>query len=157
MSTSFFFLCGGLFFTGFIAAAICYILSVVGLWRLFAKAGEKGWKSLIPFYNLYIQFKFSWKTVLFWPYLAIGLGYNFFFQSLSNSNSEIFGFILGFVYLIAMIFVNYNLARSFGRGRAFTVGLILLEPIFIIILGFGDAKYIGPMGIPKGNCQTPAA
>ena len=37
----------------------------------------------------------------------------------------------------------YWLARSFGKGTGYTIGLILLEPLFMILLGFGDAEYIG--------------
>ncbi|MCD8169035.1 MAG: DUF5684 domain-containing protein, partial [Clostridiales bacterium] len=31
-----------------------------------AKAGEAGWKSLIPFYNSYILYKLTWNTMMFW-------------------------------------------------------------------------------------------
>lgn len=34
------------------------LLVYVVNWRVFLKAGEKGWKSLIPFYNEYVQYKF---------------------------------------------------------------------------------------------------
>lgn len=154
MSSSFLFLSGGVFFTGIILSAICYILSVIGLWRIFTRAGEKGWKSLIPFYNLFVQFKFSWKAVYFWPYLALGLCFNFFFQT--SGSLQVLGDFLAVAYFIAMILTNYHLARSFGKGKAFTAGLVLLEPIFIIILGFGGYEYVGPMGVPKKGSQTPA-
>ena len=36
------------------------------------------------------------------------------------------------------------MAKSFGKGVGFAIGLILLSPIFIMILGFGDATYQGP-------------
>jgi hypothetical protein len=42
--------------------------------------------------------------------------------------------------------VLHLLSKSFGNGIGFTLGLIFLNPIFILILGFGDAKYIGPAG-----------
>lgn len=35
------------------------ILLIVALWKVFEKAGEKGWKSLIPLYNLYIYCKIA--------------------------------------------------------------------------------------------------
>jgi len=35
-----------------------------------------------------------------------------------------------------------ELAKVFGRGAGFAAGLILLHPIFILILGFGNAKYM---------------
>ncbi len=55
--------------------------------------------------------------------------------------------ILAMIPLVNFIFgiiINVDLAKSFGKGVGFAIGLILLSPIFIIILGFGDARYQGP-------------
>ena len=35
------------------------ILDIVAYWKLFEKAGEPGWKSLIPFYNLFVITKIA--------------------------------------------------------------------------------------------------
>ena len=44
---------------------------------------------------------------------------------------------------------NFNMiSKSFGKDEGFTVGLILLGIVFWPILGFGDARYIGPYGDP---------
>ncbi len=48
------------------------------------------------------------------------------------------------VNFILVIIINVDLAKSFGKGVGFAIGLILLSPIFIMILGFGDATYQGP-------------
>lgn len=48
------------------------------------------------------------------------------------------------VNFIIAIIINLDLAKSFGKGAGFAIGLILLAPIFILILGFGDARYQGP-------------
>ena len=40
-------------------AILCFIIEIVGFWRVFEKAGQKGWKSIIPIYNLYILFKIT--------------------------------------------------------------------------------------------------
>jgi hypothetical protein len=42
-------------------------------------------------------------------------------------------------------------ATSFGKDTGFGIGLIFLGFIFYPILGFGDAKYIGPNGIHTMN------
>lgn len=36
-----------------------YVLQVVVWWRLFEKAGEEGWKSLIPIYNVWVAFNIA--------------------------------------------------------------------------------------------------
>ena len=38
-----------------------FIGSLLGLWLLFKKVGEKPWKSLIPFYNLMVWIKICGK------------------------------------------------------------------------------------------------
>jgi len=40
------------------------------------------------------------------------------------------------------------ISKSFGKDEGFTVGLVILGAIFWPILGFGDARYIGPYGDP---------
>lgn len=35
------------------------LVSIVGLWKMFEKAGYAGWKSLIPILNVYIMFEIS--------------------------------------------------------------------------------------------------
>ena len=38
----------------------------------------------------------------------------------------------------------FKLAKAFGQGVGFGFGLLFLNPIFVAILGFGNAEYIGP-------------
>ena len=48
---------------------------------------------------------------------------------------------LGTIILIILII---DLAKSFGKGVGFGIGLLLLAVIFFPILGFGSAQYQGP-------------
>ncbi|MFZ1758327.1 MAG: DUF5684 domain-containing protein, partial [Streptococcus suis] len=45
----------GIWGTALLFSLIWYILVAISNYLLFEKAGYAGWKSLIPFYNLYIQ------------------------------------------------------------------------------------------------------
>ena len=38
----------------------------------------------------------------------------------------------------------YKLACAYGHGIGFTIGLFFLNPLFMLILGFGDSEYMGP-------------
>lgn len=54
--------------------AFCWwILQVIANWRIFTKAGEAGWKSIIPVYGDYISYKIAWQTGYFWMALLLGL------------------------------------------------------------------------------------
>ena len=35
------------------------ILTIVALWKVFAKAGKPGWAAIIPFYNIYVLCEIS--------------------------------------------------------------------------------------------------
>ncbi len=114
------------------------VLQIVAMWKIFTKAGEAGWKSIIPVYNIITLFKISGISPLFvLVYLAAIIPY------------------VGWIAVIGMtIYLNYNLSKSFGKDIGFTVGLCLLGTIFYLILGFGKAEYVGsPAGTPTNTAQ----
>lgn len=53
--------------------------------------------------------------------------------------------------IFGIILVN-DLSKSFGKGIGTTLGLLFLNPIFIPILGYGKAQYVGPAAaqVPVG-------
>ncbi|EDY15766.1 hypothetical protein CfE428DRAFT_6712 [Chthoniobacter flavus Ellin428] len=97
------------------------VLMIAGLWKMFTKAGEPGWAAIIPIYNLIVMLKIAGKP-LWWIILLI----------------------IPIVSLVVGIMVAVSLARAFGKGGGFAVGMIFLPFIFYPILGFGSATYVGP-------------
>lgn len=112
----------------YVFTLIICVLLIVAMWKLFTKAGEAGWKSIIPFLNTYTLFKIAW-----------GNGWLF-----------LLGFI-PIVNVIIQIMLMVKLAHAYGKGAGFAIGLIFLTPIFYLILGFGSAQYVGPNGIPQNG------
>lgn len=100
------------------AVAIFYI---IGLWMVFKKAGEEGWKSIIPFYNNWILFKICGLE----PALSLLM-------------------LVPLAILPLQIIAMIKLAKVFNKSSGFAAGLILLAPVFMFILGHGDSKYLGP-------------
>ena len=103
-----------------IICAIIGIITIIGMWKMFSKAGVPGWGAIIPIYNLYLLFKIS-----------MGNGWLFLLLLIPIVN-----FIIGIV-------VYAKLAAAFGKGIGYTLGLIFLNPIFVMMLGFGSAEYVG--------------
>jgi hypothetical protein len=97
------------------------LLIIVAMWKVFTKAGQPGWASIIPIYNLYI-----WCKIVGRPWWWILL------------------MLIPFVNFIVAIILCIDLAKSFGKGVGFGIGLALLGIIFFPILGFGSAQYQGP-------------
>ncbi len=99
------------------------ILGIVGMWKVFTKAGEPGWAAIVPIYNIITLVKISGKES-WWVIL----------------------FFLGPVAPVAMILVSIAVAERFGKSTGFGVGMGLLPMIFYPMLGFSDAQYQGPGG-----------
>lgn len=113
-----------------------WIASCVGMYKMFEKAGEKGWKAFIPFYNMYNQCRIVMGDTRWFTYYLI----TFFALILVP--------ILG---LIAFLYVNYQIckatAKAYGMPDPYAWGFLLLSPVFNCMAGFGEASYYGPMGI----------
>ncbi len=148
------------------------ILSIVGLWKVFTKAGEQGWKSLIPIYNSYILFKIAGKKftaylilsiVCVIAYLVVMFGsVGTMMGAMSAAGGGDSGLMagMGILTLVASLVMLVTaicilvitaklcgaLSRSFGHGGGFAAGLFFLAPIFYIILGFNQDQYLGPNG-----------
>ena len=94
---------------------------IAGMWLIFTKAGRPGWAAIIPFYNIYTLLKVvgrpGWWLILYF---------------------------IPLVNVVIEIIVFLNLAKSFGKGGGFAVGLIFLPFIFVPILGLGSPRYVGP-------------
>src|SRR5256714_15212112 len=101
-----------------IVGLLIALLLIVAMWKVFTKAGQPGWASIIPIYNLYI-----WCKIVGRPGWWILL------------------MLIPFVNIIVGIILCIDMAKSFGKGAGFGIGLAFLGIIFLPILGFGSAKY----------------
>ena len=128
-----------------IFAFVWWILQIIANWNIFNKAGEAGWKSLIPIYGDYVSYKIAWQTSYFWLNFILGILLSY--VSNANLNESMFLSLIVILLKIALTVINImycvKLARAFGRGIGFAIGLILLQPIFLLILGFGSDQYYG--------------
>jgi hypothetical protein len=104
---------------------LLWVYVIVAMWMLFTKANQPGWAAIVPFYNIYVLLKVVgrpgwWLALMFVP---------------------------GVVTVIVVI-VMIDLARAFGKRGVFAVLLILLPFVGWPILGFGAARYVGPVADP---------
>ena len=117
---------------GLIAAILAMIVPllivgaiyVVANWKIFEKAGQPGWAAIIPIYNIIVMLDVQGrpKWWIIW-YLIPFVNY-----------------VSGVVMFIIQC-LDY--AKRFGKDGGFVAGLILLNPIFLLILAFGSAQYQG--------------
>lgn len=119
-----------------------YILQAVAYWKIFTKAGEAGWKSLIPFYSTYVQFKLTWNPMWFFVLVACAAA-NFIFAG-TDSIAYVISTLTSMAIGVISIIGSYKLSLAFGHGIGYAIGLIFLNPVFLLILGFGSSEYQGP-------------
>ena len=80
----------GLLSVIFIVLLALLVLQIIGMWRVFTKAGEKGWKAIIPFYNIAILYKISGMSpYLVFVYLGLLIPFINIFCRYSNFNYDI--------------------------------------------------------------------
>ena len=105
---------------------VFFILSMIFLtachWGIMVKAGKPGWYSLIPIFNLVILLEIGGKPG-WWVILML----------------------IPFVNIVVYILMIDGVSRSFGKDLGFTIALICLGFVFLPILAFGDAEYLGPV------------
>jgi len=95
------------------------ILSIVGLWAIFEKAGQKGWIILIPFYNLYIWLKIIKKPL--WWYLFL---------------------LIPFINVFVVLLMIVEIAKCFGKYGLGAQALAVIFPFaYLPYLGFSKTEH----------------
>ena len=120
--------------------AVLWLVSVVVIWVLiglpmygiFMKADKPGWAGFVPIYNMVVMLEIVGRPV-WWLLL----------------------YFIPIVNVVILIIVLLDLARSFGKGTGFAIGLIFLSWIFMLILGFGSATYQGPAAGGSASAAPP--
>ena len=128
-----------------IFSLIIMILHIIGVWNVFKKAGEPGWKSIIPFYNTYILYKISWNPMWFWLVLLGGLIGAGLLSFATVTVCVILGALIELFTIIVRLVMYYRLCLSFGWGVGKYLLTILFAPIMFMVMGFGKSVYVGPI------------
>lgn len=96
-----------------------FVAVIVGLYKTFEKAGQAGWKAIIPIYNIYVLLQIV-KKPGWWLIL----------------------YFIPFVNIVIHLIVSLHVAKAYGKSGLFGFFLIfLLSAVGYLMLGFGSAKY----------------
>ncbi|KAF0218867.1 MAG: hypothetical protein FD174_2650 [Geobacteraceae bacterium] len=94
------------------------LLMVAAQWKIFEKAGQAGWKSLIPIYNVYLLIVIAGKP---WWWLILML--------------------IPLVGIVICLLMTIALANKFGKGTIFGLGLFFAGIVFFPVLAFDGSTY----------------
>ena len=103
----------------FIALAIV-VFFIAAMWRVFTKAGHPGWAAIVPIYNMVVMAQIAGRPV-WWVLLMF----------------------IPVVNIAVTLIMAIDIAKNFGKGTGFGIGLWLFGFVFYPILGFGEAEYVG--------------
>lgn len=141
------------------------VLQIIATWKLYEKAGEPGWSSIVPVYYYMQQVKIATGSyMLGWVYLGLTVVYtiacySMLLAGLADDN-ETAMLILVIVMIICLIiivpiciiagYISYMFAKSYGKSLVFCVLSIFFPQIMVIIMGLDKStQYVGPNGIPQ--------
>ncbi len=98
------------------------IFMIVCMWRLFSKANQPGWASIIPIYNMIVFFKIGGKP---WYWILLML--------------------IPIVDIVLAILVLQSFLKAYGKGSAGSVLLAIFFPVFYYpYLAFSNnVQYVG--------------
>lgn len=96
-------------------------VTLVGMWKMFKKAGRRGWYALVPVLNLITLLHMAGRRA-WWAIL----------------------FVIPITGIFVSVLIGQDLAHRFERSRRFGLGLGLLPPVFYLLVGYGNDHYHAP-------------
>lgn len=151
---------------------IVSLIRIIGRWKMFTKAGKRGFATLIPLYSE-------------WTFFSIGTGNGFtgliltmlgmiqvcvwyimmvllempLAESIQAGDKMVYIFLsvefaIGVIVAICTIINNFKVAKNFGKGKGTGFGLTIFPIIFCLILGLGSAEYINKDDEFKERAET---
>ncbi len=108
---------GGAFFIVWLAFLAVYLVSA---WKIWEKMGDPGWMGIVPILNYYRIYQRT------------------------RSDQAVLWTIGSVICCIGAFVAMFDLAKLFGKDIVWTLGLIFLPFIFLPMLAFGSATYVGP-------------
>lgn len=137
---------------------ILFAATIIGLWKIFDKAGVSGWHSLVPLLNIYDLYNTAWNKNAAVIAVVVSVVDELMNHRMlrvmrvisdpgaeTNHNSEALNILIGIIWLTLLvmhIICMYKLSEAFGHGDGFFCGLILAAPVFLCIIGFGKSQYM---------------
>ncbi len=125
-----------------IGAAVWFFVSAIGYFKMFKKAGQRGWFAFIPLLRDFAMFKMAWTVKAF----IINTVLLSVLQICGESESILIGFvaaIAGIALIVVQVKLLLRVAKSFGKGTGWAALLFLVPFVATLILGFGSAEYLG--------------
>lgn len=127
--------------TVLLIALVIVVIEVIAMWKIFEKAGEQGWKAIIPIYNTWTLAEIVGRPGWWGLFPLFG----------------VIPFVGGILALVVSIILYIDLAKAFGKEPVWALLLILVPFVGFPMLGFGSAKYSGTRYVTNLGGTPPAS
>ncbi len=160
----------GIFFViligiAFLVALVMLVINFVSMWKLFEKAGEDGWKAIIPIYNTIIMskiatgnYKLGIASLCTSAAYSLCMGVANTINAIATSGDgslailSLISLPLSLVSMVLSIgmavltgYFRYIFTESYGKETVWCVLSIFFGPIIYIVMAFdGKTSYVGP-------------
>lgn len=113
-----------------------YVFSIIGNVLIFNKAGlgKKKWLGLIPIANDFMLYKTFWNLKAFIVYIIAMTG-NLYTRGTTEKYIAGFCLLASITVLIMEVMMADRISKAFGKNALWTLGLLIIFPVFAIILG----------------------
>jgi hypothetical protein len=97
---------------------IIIIFMIVVQWKIYVKAGKPGWGCIVPIYDFILKLQIACRPI-WWIFLML----------------------IPVVNIVIAIIILFDIAKAFGKGSGFAIGMLFLPIIFFPILAFDSSEY----------------
>lgn len=122
------------FLSVIIIFTVYFILDLIGNAMLLKSTGQKMWIGFIPIVNDFFIFRSFWNAKMFVVYIA-----SFTINILASKSDNVYvaaiRLIACIIALIVEIMITDRISKAFGKNALWTLGLLIIFPVFAIILG----------------------
>lgn len=113
---------GGLMAVYYGIALVVYVAMLVGMWKMFTKAGKAGWLVLIPIVNFFTLVKI-----------------------VTGNAAKGLLMLIPIVNIIFAIKLSIDEAKVYGYSTGMGIVNIFFPFVCVFVFGFGKNEYVGPL------------
>ena len=125
-----------------VGTVVWFFISAIGYFKMFKKAGQRGWFAFIPVLREYALFRMSWTMQAF----AVNIVLLGIFQIAEEADGILAGIAVlvgGIAWIVIQAKLMLRVAKSFGKGTGWALLLFFVPFVATMILGFSSAEYQG--------------
>ena len=116
-----------------VLASVLFMSKRIGMWKLFEKAGEREWKSVVPIYNQITLLKMcKLKPIfilLYIDFIIPAIGY------LAGRDVKWITIVMLVGFVIYRFMISIRLGQAFKKGDVFSFFLAFFPSILLPVLG----------------------